>query len=113
MKRLLVLLLFITALSGCSYVTPGGISDANIPITDYSYVQVLGPTQASKSVTYLFWLIPIGKADIRAAMDEAMRQSNADALVDITWEKKNTFYFFLPITKVTVTVKGTAVQFRD
>lgn len=96
-------------LSGC-VVIPGGITDSNIPITDYSYVEVVGETEGTDSALSLFGIIPLGKPDIQAALHLALRRANADALLDITWETKYTHYLFFMQT--TITVKGTAVRFN-
>ncbi len=112
MKRAIYLLLILGSVS-CSITTPGGMSPANVPITDYGYVQVVGPVEGSHTTIKPLWFLEISKPDLRKAMSQAMQKANADALVDITWDFKYTNWVILPFMTVTVKVKGTAIRFEQ
>jgi hypothetical protein len=108
--RFLLPVFVIALLSGCIN-SPGGIAPSNIPLGGREY-RVVGPVATSSSSIRLFMILPVSSPNsIRAAMDAAMRQRSADALIDITVERY-TQYWFLFSRHVT-SVRGTAIQFDD
>lgn len=103
---LLCLALFAT---GCMH-TPGGIAPSNVPMEGRSY-RVLGDTAATDSSVWLLGLIPItGSNTTEAALREAMRKHDADALINITIEAY-TQWWILFVRHVTE-VRGSAVKFE-
>ena len=107
--RVLLPVIAISMLSACIY-RPGGIAPSNIPLDGRSY-RVVGETSSTDSAIRLFGIIPVsGSNSIREALDAAIRQRSADALIDITVE--NYTQFWILFTRSVTAVRGTAIQFE-
>lgn len=108
LARALLPVIAISLLSACIY-RPGGIAPSNIPLEGRSYI-VVGETATTDSSIRLFGILPVsGSNTTRQALDAAIRQRSADALIDITVEHY-TQYWILFSRHVTA-VRGTAIQF--
>ena len=111
MKKLILtaMVLTLVAAAGCAY-SPVGMESSTIPLDQRAYNK-MARVEGSASTVY-FLGIPFGShSPARDAVDDAKQNSGADALIDVTMDKKTTFLFFLIIQKTTV--KGTAVGFLN
>jgi hypothetical protein len=112
---LLIFTFLIVALaSGCT-VTPLGLSDASTPLDGTngeprSY-QVLGKAEGSQGYFSLFGLIPFGNSDFRAAMDDATKKLNGDALINVRYWYRVSDYFVG--TYSSIEVQGDVIKFRQ
>jgi hypothetical protein len=106
---LLLSVFLIPLLWGCINA-PGGIAPSNIPLEGREYREV-GLAASSDSSIRLFGILPVsGSNTIRQAMDAAMRQRSADALIDITVESYTQYWILF--TRDVTSVRGTAIQFE-
>jgi hypothetical protein len=106
--RILLSLIVISLLSGCIY-RPGGIAPSNIPLEGRSY-RMVGETASTDSAVRLLGILPVsGSNTTRQALDAAMRQRSADALIDITVE--HYVQFWILFTRHVTAVRGIAIQF--
>lgn len=67
---------------------------------------------------YHVLLIPFGNSNIAAAVDRALEEKDADALIQVTtskWFAGIPVYFFIPslFERACTTVTGTAIRFSD
>ncbi len=107
--RILVSVFIVSLLSGCINA-PGGIAPSNIPLDGIDYRSV-GQVASSDSCIRLFGFLPVsGSNTIRQAMDAAIRQRSADALIDITVESY--VQYWILFTRHVTSVRGTAIQFE-
>ncbi len=101
--------IIVSSLWGCIN-SPGGIAPSNIPLDGRSYRPV-GQVASSDSSVRLFGILPVsGSNTIRQALDAAMRQRSADALIDITVESYTQYWILF--TRHVTSVRGTAIQFE-
>jgi hypothetical protein len=100
-----LLVLFAT---GCTR-SPGGVAASNIPVPANGYVTI-GPVAASDCKVKLLGLIPIsGSNYLHGAMKKALRkESNADALIDITVDRVSKY--FILWSQTCTEVRGMAVR---
>jgi hypothetical protein len=106
--RVLLPVITISLLSACIY-QPGGIAPSNIPLDGRSY-RVVGETASTDSAIRLFMVLPVsGSNSTRQALDAAIRQRSADALIDITVEHYTQFWVLF--SRHVTAVRGTAIQF--
>ena len=105
-------------ISGCSTTGTLGIvtkSSANPSalLTEDTRFEELGPAEGQACRHFLLAVIPFGKSDMTAAVDDALQESGGDALINVSTE--SSLYGFIPIYNVysftCTTVKGTAVKF--
>ncbi len=109
MHRTLIFV-FIAALVGLGCVrAPGGVAASNIPLDQGKY-DVLGPVSASDCKVNLLGIIPVsGGNHLSDAIEEAKGdRDGADALIDITVERKGQ-YWILWSSDCTI-VRATAVS---
>lgn len=107
--RFLLPVFVIALLSGCVN-SPGGIAPSNIPLDGREY-RAVGDVATSSSSIWLFGFLPVSSPNsIRAAMDSAIRQRSADALINITVERYTQFWILF--TRHVTSVRGTAIQFE-
>jgi hypothetical protein len=119
MKRTLVSLglAMLMGLSGCTTVgTMGMMSKSSLdPIAKVQKATIkdLGPAQGEACRYFLLAVLPWGKSDMQAAVDNALSRSGGDALINVA--VSSGLYGFIPIYNVfsyTCTrVSGTAVKF--
>ena len=106
--RVLLAVIIVPLLSACIY-RPGGIAPSNIPLEGRSY-RIVGETASTDSAIRLFGILPVsGSNSIRQALDAAIRQRSADALIDITVEGYTQFWILF--SRHITAVRGTAIQF--
>lgn len=110
MKRSIALascLALLVTLGACTRV-PGGVAPSTIPLQPGGYT-VLGPVSASDCKVNLLGLIPIsGGNDLYQALDEAKRDRDADALIDISVDLVSKF--FILWSQTCTDVRATAVR---
>jgi hypothetical protein len=104
----ILLLLFIV---GCSTTFPGGLSDSSSP-ANYGSYDVLGTAKGSSKSTIVLG-IQVSKPDMKAAIDQAVNSLGGDALVNVRWYSKTTNWIILPVSTITVTVKGDVIKYRE
>ena len=86
-----------------------GCSSRFFPLEGRSY-RIVGETASTDSAIRLLGILPVsGSNTTRQALDAAMRQRSADALIDITVE--NYTQFWILFTRTVTAVRGTAIQF--
>jgi hypothetical protein len=87
---------------------PGGLIKAG-----RSY-QELGYVEGQKCRHFILAVIPFGEGDLAHAVDEALAQKGADAIINANVE--TSLYGFIPIYNVysftCTTVKGIAIKFQ-
>jgi len=85
MKKIIILLLPMVMLSGCTtWTIPHQIAASNTPLPN-SY-RVIGPASGKACETHLFNLFHVGgSARLQAAIDDALNKTpGGDALIEIT-----------------------------
>lgn|GEM_PF-2687066 len=100
-------------LAGCSYLVPLTVSTSAL---DPDHEIYLGIVKGTASNGYLVG-IPISDDEgMRIAMNRAKREIGADNLVNVTVDRRITYYPFtiLPLyTKVETIITGTGVRYKD
>jgi len=111
--------LLAASLSGCASVgTVGMITRSTtdpLSITKTAHAaKDLGPAQGEACRYFLLSMIPWGKSDLQAAVDDALVKIGGDALVNVA--VSSGLYGFVPIYNIfsytCTNVKGTAVKFE-
>ncbi len=112
MKRYLkLLLLFLLLCSiGCSSTIPGGLSDSSRP-ADYGSYEILGSAQGISKCTAIFG-IQTSKPNLKAAINQAVLSLDGDALVNVRWHSKTTYWIILPVSTLTVVVNGDVIKYK-
>lgn len=114
----LVGLLGLLALAGCySMGTVGIIAKSTVDPVAFlqkpHVVRDVGPSEGEACRYFVLAVIPWGKSDLQAAVDNALQQSGGDALVNVS--ASSSLYGFVPIYNVLsftcTTVIGRAVAF--
>lgn len=104
----------ILVLAGCA-VTPLGLTDSSTPLEgtngQHRPYQVLGKAEGSQGYFSLFGLIPFGSNDFRAAMDDAVKKLNGDALVNVRYWYRVSNYFVG--TYASIEVEGDVIKFTQ
>ena len=99
---------------GCMYNTTG-MSPSNVPITAEDTYTEIGKTSGSAwgvQITPIFFSIPLCEGDpMGKAVDRAIENSNGNALVEMT--SNNMQYFFYFITIYRTNVEATAVKYEE
>lgn len=111
-KMFWLLIIVLMALPGCiSY--PGGVASSSVPITAKdSYTIVRRNANGTDSSATLFGIIPLMPLPSTwQALNDAKKQCNADALINITVETEYNFAF-LVVWFQEVKVTGDAITFR-
>jgi hypothetical protein len=95
-------------MAGCATM-PGGLAPSTTPLEGRSY-KVLGYTEGTDSRICLFGLIPVsGGNHIRAAVREATRKINGDALIEVTVEAYSQYWILF--SRDVTRVEGIGIQF--
>jgi hypothetical protein len=111
-------LVVLGVLGGCSSVGNVGIltqpsSDPGALLTQQRSYTEVGPVSGQACRYFLLAVIPWGDSTVTAAMDEALAESDADAIINASVE--TSLYGFIPIYNVfsftCTTVKGVAIKF--
>lgn len=101
--------LALAAMAGCLR-TPGGIAASTSPLQGRPY-EVLGAAYGSVSQYHILGLIPTGPGvELQAAVEDAKRQTGADALIEVTVDKYTKDYLIFSST--TTEVRGKAIRFK-
>jgi len=100
-----VLALFV---AGCS-VTSAGLSPSTHPINDGNYTLMSQEDSSGSSFTFAFCGISLSEASTAKSRDRAIRNAQADALIDVTSE--NAAYFIGPISIYRIKVSGKPIKF--
>jgi hypothetical protein len=111
-KMILLSIIALLALPGCiSY--PGGVASSSVPITDKdSYTIVRRNASGTDSAATLFGIIPLMPLPSTwQALNDAKKQCNADAIINLTVETEYNFAF-LVIWFQEIKVTGDAITFR-
>ena len=118
--RLMAVLIAVTyVLSGCTSVGNIGIvtkssADSATLLKSGRTYQDLGPAEGEACRYFLLAVIPWGDSAFSTAVNRALTEKGADALINVT--VSSSLYGFIPIYNVfsyTCTeVKGTAVKFQ-
>lgn len=108
----LCLLVCVCLLVGCS-VTPLGLIDSSTPLQGLNgqnrTYQVLGQADGSQGNFALFGIIPFGSADFQAAMADAVRKLNGDALINVRYWYRHSNYGIG--TYSSIEVQGDVIRF--
>ncbi|MBU0478312.1 hypothetical protein KKC91_07065 [bacterium] len=96
-------------LAGCACV-PGGISASSTPLNNKPY-HTLGYTSATDSRFLILGFIPVtGSNSTRDALNEAIKDAGADALIDVTVEAYG--QWFILFSRVVTKVEGIGIRFE-
>ena len=117
MKRIprIAVIVIATLISGCTTTGRIGVlSKSGVGLENMSGAhQELGPAKGKACRRMLLGIIPVGNASVAKAMERALANSGADALVNVT--VKTSLKNWIPTYNLTVTacttVEGTAVLF--
>ena len=96
-------------LAGCACI-PGGISASSTPLNNKPY-HTLGHTSATDSRFLLLGIIPLtGSNSTKDALNKAIKNAGADALIDVTVDGYN--QWFIILSRVVTKVEGTGIRFE-
>ncbi len=113
------LLLLCVLASGCSSTGRLGLltkSSANPAelLESAQEFEELGLTEGRGCRHFVIGIIPFGNSDIEEAVNDALKKTGGDALINVSTE--TSLYGFIPIYNVyaftCTTVKGTAIKFK-
>ncbi|MBI3553846.1 MAG: hypothetical protein HY077_15230 [Elusimicrobia bacterium] len=117
--RNLGLIVFALAAGACTsvgqlgLVTKSAVDPAAILRSGRQFKEI-GPAEGRACRHFVLGVLPWGNADIQAAVDEALKASGGDALVNAT--TSNSHYGFIPFYNLysftCTAVKGTAIKFQ-
>ena len=102
-----IAIMFIIILTGC-VTTPVCITSSNTPMVGKTVKENLGTTRGSDSAISILGLWMPGRPDTGAAIDEAIKEKNADAIINLQCYQKRSYYVLFSLT--TVIVEGDAVK---
>ena len=97
-------------LTGC-VTTPMCITSSNTPVNDKNVQENLGATRGSDSAVSILGLWMLGRPDTGEAIEEALNNKKADALINIQCYQKRSYFILFSLT--TVIVEGEAVIFNS
>ena len=119
MARLCAVLLSLLVLIGCvstgtvGIITKSGANPSKLLSAPHPYKEV-GPASAHACRYFALAIVPFGNSALSTAVDEALRVSNADALLNAS--VSSSLYGFVPYYNVfaftCTTVEGTAIRFE-
>mgnify|MGYP000877780282 CR=1 FL=1 len=107
-KAAALMMLAVFTLSAC--VTPMGMTSSSTPLEGKTIVKNLGKAEGRSSSWSLLGVWSMGRPDIDAAIGEAVKSKNGDALINVRWYEKTTYLVLASITTVIVT--GDVVAFE-
>ena len=119
MKKVLVLLLVVVGLCGCSSSGNLGMivkstADPAALLANKTSFREIGPADGEACRFFMLAILPFGKSDVATAVDEALTKSGGDALLNVS--VSSSLYGFVPIynifTYTCTNVKGIAVKFE-
>jgi hypothetical protein len=112
MKRIIILCA-ITAfalIQACS-TTPICAVSSVVPLEGKTVAENLGKTRGTDSAVSVLGLYMIGRPDIDSAVKDAVKDKNADTLINVRCYEKSSYFVLFSIT--TVIVEGEAVTFTQ
>ncbi len=95
-------------IAGC-VTTPVCITSSNTPVNGKTIEENMGTTRGSDSAVSILGLWMVGRPDTGAAIDEAIENKKADALINVQCYQKTSYFILFSLT--TVVVEGEAVKF--
>ena len=96
-------------MTACTH-TPGGIAPSNTPIEGRKYI-ILEKAKETDSLIRILGFIPISDPnDIEDAVNEAIKEHDGDALINITVESY--FQWWILFTRQVTEVKGNVIRFQ-
>lgn len=107
------IIIFISlALTHCA-TSNAGIATSNIPIVDkkYKVVQAVNKTDYWITIDIGILGFPLSEPPIDGLMNEAIQESNADALVNIRYWSDRTILLFITVNRIGLAAD--AVQFES
>lgn len=97
------------AMVGCLRV-PAGLAPSNTPLQNRPYT-VIGEAFGTDTHADLFGVIPVTRAEhTQRAIDEAVKASGADALIDVTVETVTKYW--IVFSTYTIEVRGKAIKYN-
>lgn len=112
MKTIFILILFSIWFIGCATI-PQGTSPAASPLISEEgkpkTYEVLGKAEGSAGHFTLFGFIPFGRANIDAAIQEAVAQQQGDNLINVHYYINSAWYLIGSSTSITV--KGDVIKY--
>jgi len=119
MKKMLAVLVLVSAFSACTSVGNLGIiaksrADMASILRSGQTFQELGPVEGTACRHFFFGIAPWGNADIQKATDRALEKGGGDAIINVT--TTNSLYGFIPMYSIysftCTTVRGTAIKLQ-
>ncbi len=117
-----VYLAILVILAGCATTpvpsVPSGLiyteatGPVGIAVANYPEYEVVGRVKGKSRATSLIYLVGVGNAGVRKAYERALKESNADALIDVQVDQHVTSILGV-FVKVTTIVEGLAVRFKE
>jgi hypothetical protein len=109
-----VVLVGCTSTGTLGFVSKPGADPGSVLIHPHSYRE-LGPAEGRACRYFLLAIIPFGNSAFSTAVDNALRGSGGDALLNVT--TTSSLYGFVPIYNVfsftCTTVRGTAIELEQ
>ncbi|OGV34216.1 MAG: hypothetical protein A2020_04325 [Lentisphaerae bacterium GWF2_45_14] len=96
-------------LTGC-FSAPAGIAASTMPITSKDSYTIVRRNAEGSDWRVVLLGIPLGPLSAHDALEDAKKQNNADALVNVTGE--NRYKFFLLLWTEQMIIQGDAIKFR-
>ncbi|MBN2403398.1 MAG: hypothetical protein JXN64_13520 [Spirochaetes bacterium] len=108
--KTIIIIFFIGCMLSCA-TTPVSVTSSNTPLNEKRIAENLGKVEGVSFPCYsIFGIWMLGWPDIQSAIDSALAENGADALINIKCYEKWTYFLFFSIT--TVIVEGEAVTFQ-
>ena len=108
-KNLMLLFILGTIVTSCIHA-PGGVAPSNTPIEGRKYT-VLERAVETDSLIYILGIIPISDPnDTSDAINEAIKEHNGDALINVTVESYTQWWILF--TRHVTEVKGRVIRFE-
>ena len=108
-KNLMLFFILGAIVTACTH-TPGGIAPSNTPIEGRKYI-ILEKAKETDSLIRILGFIPISDPnDIEDAVNEAIKEHDGDALINITVESY--FQWWILFTRQVTEVKGNVIRFQ-
>jgi len=105
-----VVVSLVVFLTGC-VTTPVCITSSNTPVNGKTIEENMGTTRGSDSAVSILGLWMLGRPDTGVAIDEAIENKKADALVNVQCYQETSYFILFSLT--TVVVEGEAVKFAS
>ena len=108
-KNLMLFFILGAIVTACTH-TPGGVAPSNTPIEGREYT-ILDRAVETDSLIRILGIIPISDPnDTEDAINEAIKQHDGDALIDVTVEGYSQWWILF--TRQVTEVKGNVIRFK-